>query len=90
MSESIQLPNELLSEIQDVKNELTENVIAIGRLNVQKRFYEKDLEMINAELESLYSKAETISKMEEDLQVKVVNQYGEGKLDFATGVYTKG
>ena len=36
MSEQIKLPEELLLEIQALKDELTENVIRIGRLNVQK------------------------------------------------------
>ena len=63
--------------------------IRIGRLNVQKSFYEKDLRMLNLELDSLYGQAEVISKKEDDLQVKVVGQYGNGKLDFESGIFTK-
>jgi hypothetical protein len=89
MSEQIKLPEELLLEIQALKDELTENVIRIGRLNVQKSFYEKDLKMLVAELDSLYDRAEIISGKEDALQDKVVNQYGSGKLDFESGVFTK-
>ena len=89
MSEQIKLPEDLLLEIQALKDELTENVIRIGRLNVQKSFYEKDLRMLNLELDSLYGQAEVISKKEDDLQVKVVGQYGHGQLDFESGIFTK-
>ena len=89
MSEQIKLPEDLLLEIQALKDELTENVIRIGRLNVQKSFYEKDLRMLNLELDSLYGQEEVISKKEDDLQVKVVGQYGNGKLDFESGIFTK-
>lgn len=85
----IKLPEELLLEIQSVKDELTENVVKIGRLNVQKAFYEKDLKMINLELDALYGQAEIISVKEDELQKKVVGQYGNGKLDFETGFFTK-
>jgi hypothetical protein len=89
MSEQIKLPEELLLEIQALKDELTENVVRIGRLNVQKSFYEKDLKMMNTELDSLYDMAEAISKKEHALEAKVVNEYGSGKLDFESGVFTK-
>jgi hypothetical protein len=82
------LPEDLLLEIQGLKDELTENVVRIGKLNVQKSFYEKDLKMIDSELNSLYEQAEILSKKEEDLQSKVVSLYGNGKLDFQTGIFT--
>jgi uncharacterized coiled-coil DUF342 family protein len=89
MNEQIKLPEELLLEIQALKDELTENVIRIGRLSVQRSFYEKDLKMLSAELDSLYDKAESISGREDDLQARVVNEYGNGKLDFESGIFTK-
>ena len=82
------LPEDLLLEIQGLKDELTENVVRIGKLNVQKASYEKDLNMINLELDALYGQAEVLSKKEEDLQAKVVSLYGNGKLDFQTGIFT--
>lgn len=82
------LPEDLLLEIQGLKDELTENVVRIGKLNVQKAFYEKDLNMINLELDALYGQAEVLSKKEEDLQAKVVSLYGNGNLDFQTGIFT--
>ena len=89
MSEQIKLPDELLTEIESVRNEITENVVLVGRLNVQKAFYQRDLKQIEAQLEAQYDKAEMLNQKEDELQKKVVSQYGNGKLDFATGIFTK-
>ena len=85
----IKLPDDLLLEIQSLKDSLTENVIKIGRLCVQKSFYEKDLEMLNLELKSLFDDAEMISKSEEEMEIKITTQYGAGRLDLASGVFLK-
>lgn len=89
MAEEIKLPEDLMLEIQKLRDELTQNVVRIGRLNVQASFYRKDLEIIEADLKTLYEMAERISFDEEKLQGKVVEQYGTGKLDFESGVFYK-
>lgn len=89
MSEEIKLPEELMLEIEGVRNEITENIVFIGRLNVQRAFYLKDLAEIEKQLEVQYDKADLLNRKEDELQKKVVSQYGNGKLDFATGVFTK-
>jgi hypothetical protein len=89
MAEEIKLPEDLMLEIQKLRDELTQNVVRIGRLNVQASFYRKDLEIIESDLKNLYELAEKISIDEEKLQVKVVQQYGTGKLDFESGIFYK-
>lgn len=89
MSEQIKLPEELLLEIENVRNQITENVVLIGRLNVQRAFYLKDLAEIEKQLQVQYDIAESMNAKEEELQRKVVSEFGNGKLDFATGVFTK-
>jgi hypothetical protein len=89
MEETIKLPEELVLEVQALKDELMDNVIKVGRLSVQKSFYEKDLEMINAQLDSLHDQAALIYQKEEELQKRVTSEYGNGKLDFESGVFTK-
>ena len=89
MAEQIKLPEELLMEIQKLRDELTSNVVRIGRLNVEAAFHRKDLEILESEINSLYDYAEDISLRESDLQKKVTDQYGNGKLDFETGLFTK-
>jgi hypothetical protein len=89
MAEEIKLPEDLMLEIQKLRDELTQNVVRIGRLNVQASFYRKDLEIIESDLKNLYELAEKISIDEEKLQGKVVQQYGTGKLDFESGIFYK-
>jgi hypothetical protein len=87
--EQVKLPEELLLEIQKVRDELAGNVVSIGRLNVQLSFLKKDVSSIEDELSRLYNKAEEISAKEAQIQDKVVSQYGVGKLNFETGMFTK-
>lgn len=89
MEETVKLPEELVLEVQALKDELMDNVIRVGRLSVQKSFYEKDLDMINGQLNELHDQAALIYQKEEDLQQRVISQYGNGKLDFETGIFTK-
>jgi hypothetical protein len=89
MAEQIKLPEELLMEIQKLRDELTANVVRIGRLNVEAAFHRKDLEILESEINSLYDYAEDISLRESDLQKRVTDQYGNGKLDFESGLFTK-
>jgi len=89
MAEQIKLPEELLMEIQKLRDELTSNVVRIGRLNVEAAFHRKDLEILESEINSLYNYAEDISLRESDLQKRVTDQYGNGKLDFESGMFTK-
>lgn len=89
MAEQIKLPEDLMLEIQQLRDELTQNVVRIGRLNVQASFYRKDLEIIENDLKVLYETSERISIDEEKLQAKVIEQYGTGKLDFETGIFYK-
>jgi hypothetical protein len=89
MSQEIKLPEELMKEIESVRNQVTENVVYIGRLNVQRSFFLKDVEEIEKQLQVEYDKAETLNGKENELQQKVVSQFGAGKLDFSTGIFTK-
>jgi hypothetical protein len=89
MAEQIKLPEDLILEIQKLRDELTQNVVRIGRLNVQASFYKKDLQIIEKDLELHYETAERISIDEERLQAKVIEKYGTGKLDFETGIFYK-
>jgi hypothetical protein len=89
MEDSIKLPEELLLELRDLKDELMDNVIKIGKLNVQKYFAEKDLSRINNQLNDLYDKAVSIYQKEEKLQNRLISEYGNGKVNFESGIFTK-
>jgi hypothetical protein len=87
--ENIKLPEELLLEIQKLRDELTQNVVHIGRMNVQISFYKKDITLLEDQLKVLYQEAEAISEKEQSLQDKVISEYGSGKLNFETGIFVK-
>ena len=89
MNEEIKLPEDLLLEIQSLKDSLTENVVKIGRLNVQKSFYERDFKMLNEELNALYEQSAIISKKEEEMEIRITTEYGAGRLDLSSGVFVK-
>jgi chaperonin cofactor prefoldin len=89
MSDQIKLPEDLLMEIQKLKDELTQNVVRIGRINVEIAFHKKDIEYLDKELSGLYDQAESIQIRETELQNRIIAEYGNGKLDFETGVFSK-
>jgi hypothetical protein len=87
--EQIKLPDELLLEIQSLRDELTENVVKIGRLSVQVHFYENELAKLKSELNSLHTQAEVLDKREQEIQERIARDYGNGQLEMSTGIYTK-
>ena len=89
MTEQIKLPEDLLMEIQKLKDELTQNVITIGRMNVELSFHKKDIDFLEKELSALYDQAENIQLRENELQNRIIEKYGNGKLDFESGIFTK-
>ena len=88
MSESIKIKEELFSEIEKLKNELTDNVIKIGRLKIEISLYEKDLHLMNLQLGNLCEEAEKIRIREIDLKKKLDEEYGPCEYDFESGTVT--
>jgi hypothetical protein len=89
MPEEIKVNEELFSEIEKLKNELTENVIKIGRLRIEISLYEKDLHLMNLQLENLCGDAEKIRSVEMDLKKKLDTEYGPCQYNFETGTVIK-
>ena len=89
MSEEIKISEELFSEIEKLKNELTENVIKIGRLKIEISLYEKDLHLMNLQLGNLCEEAEKIRIREIDLKKKLNEEYGPCEYNFETGTIIK-
>lgn len=89
MSEDIKINEELFNEIEQLKNELTENVIKIGRLRIEISLYEKDLHLMNLQLENLCGEAEKIRATEMELKKKLDEQYGPCEYNFEKGTIRK-
>jgi hypothetical protein len=85
MSEPIKVREEFFSEIEKLKNDLTDNVIKIGRLKIEISLYEKDLHLMNLQLGNLCEEAEKIRIREIDLKKKLDEEYGPCEYDFETG-----
>ena len=89
MAEEIKINEELFSEIEKLKTELTENVVKIGRLRIEISLYEKDLNLMNFQLENLCGDAEKIRATEMELKKKLDEQYGPCEYNFETGTVRK-
>lgn len=84
---NFKLSQEELDSIISLRNLAKENVEKIGKLNIQKYFLESELEFVKEQLSSLYTESMQLNEQEKSKIDEVVGKYGEGKLDFATGVY---
>jgi hypothetical protein len=88
MSEPIKLSQEELDSIKDLREKIRTNVEKIGRLNIKKHFTEVELKLIDLDLGSSFSETEELSREENKLVDGIVEKYGDGDLDFTTGIYT--
>jgi hypothetical protein len=89
MTEEIKINEELFLEIEKLKDELTENVIKIGRLRIEISLYEKDLHLMNLQLENLCGDAEKIRSVEIGLKKRLDEEYGPCEYNFETGTIRK-
>jgi len=89
MDNQIKLTPEELQIIQTLREQAKENVDKLGRMNIQKFFLEKELQFVQEQLASLYEETMQLNEQEKKTVDEIVNKYGEGKLDFASGLYTK-
>ena len=85
----VKITTEELDRINSLRREILENVEGIGRFNIRKHFLVKELEGIDAELFASLQKSEELDSKEKELIDEIIGKYGEGQLNFETGVYTK-
>ncbi len=83
----IKLSQEELDSIIQLRNSIRDNTTESGSLNIQKHFIQVELDVINSKLAEVYQKAEHLEAAEKQKIDEIVSKYGEGKLDFATGIY---
>jgi len=87
-SKNVKLTQEELDSIVSLRNLAKENIEKVGKINIQKHFLEKELEFVGEQLLSLYQETLQLNEQEKSKIDEIVGKYGEGKLDFATGIYT--
>jgi hypothetical protein len=88
MSEQIKFSEEELKSLLDLRERIRTNVESIGRLNIKRHFVQVELNQIIEELNQAYSTSEDLSMEENRVMQEVTGKYGEGDLDFNTGIYT--
>lgn len=87
-AKKVKLSQEELDSIVSLRNLAKENIEKVGKINIQKHFLEKELEFVGEQLLSLYQETLQLNEQEKSKIDEIVGKYGEGKLDFATGIYT--
>ena len=87
-TKSVKLTTDELDSILSLRNLVRENVEKVGKLNIQRHFLDKEVEFVNEQLGALYQESMQLGEKEKLKIDEIVAKYGEGKLDFATGIYT--
>lgn len=88
MENQVKLSEEELASVQELRESIRRNVEAAGKLNIRKHFIEDELKSINEELSKVYLESMELDSMEKAKIDEIVGKYGEGQLDFSTGIYT--
>jgi hypothetical protein len=88
MAEPIKISQEELDNILVLREKIRANVESIGRLNIKKHFIDLELKSVQEDLSHAYEESENLSMEEQRLVNETVAKYGDGDLDFATGLYS--
>ena len=88
MSDQIKISQEELNSLLDLRERIRTNVESIGRLNIKRHFTQLELNQTVEDLDVAYSVSEDLSMEENRLVQEITAKYGEGDLDFNTGVYS--
>lgn len=88
MAEPIKISQEELDNILILREKIRSNVESIGRLNIKKHFIDLELKSVQEDLSHAYEESENLSMEEQRLVNETVEKYGDGDLDFGTGLYS--
>ena len=88
MPDQIKISQEELNSLLDLRERIRTNVESIGRLNIKRHFTQLELNQTVEDLDVAYSVSEDLSMEENRVVKEITAKYGEGDLDFNTGVYS--
>ena len=88
MSDQVKISQEELNSLLDLRERIRTNVESIGRLNIKRHFTQLELNQTVEDLDVAYSVSEDLSMEENRVVQEITAKYGEGDLDFNTGVYS--
>jgi len=88
MTDQIKISQEELNSLLDLRERIRTNVESIGRLNIKRHFTQLELNQTVEDLNVAYSNSEDLSMEESRVVQEITAKYGEGDLDFNTGLYS--
>ena len=88
MTDQTKISQEELNSLLDLRERIRTNVESIGRLNIKRHFTQLELNQTVEDLNVAYSNSEDLSMEESRVVQEITAKYGEGDLDFNTGLYT--
>ena len=88
MTDQIKITEEELNSIVNLRERILRNIESIGKMNIKKHFTELDLNEVNSTLSQAYEESENLSMEENRITQEITQKYGEGELDFNTGIYS--
>jgi hypothetical protein len=88
MADQIKFTDEEMKSLLDLRERIRANVESIGRLNIRRHFTQLELNQIIGDLDQSYAVSEDLSMEENRVMQEITGKYGEGDLDFNTGIYT--
>jgi len=88
MSNQIKITEEELKQVLELREKIRVNVETLGRLSVKRHFVNLELNEIDSEIGQTHLITEDLSAEENRVIREISQKYGEGSLDFQTGIYT--
>ena len=88
MTDQIKISQEELNSLLDLRERIRTNVESIGRLNIKRHFTQLELNQTVEDLNVAYLNSEDLSMEEGRVVQEITAKYGEGDLDFNTGLYS--
>jgi len=82
------LTSEEIQEIKQLRDDLLDNIINLGKLELQIQNTKKILESLNQSKEELIIRSESLSNIEDSIHSKLKEKYGEGTINLETGEIT--
>jgi hypothetical protein len=87
--ESLKLPENILLEIQDLQTRISKSLLEVGQITLIISKMESEIKVAEQEKNKKVLEAENLEDEQRRLSDRIVSEYGEGKLDLSSGIYTR-
>lgn len=87
--ESLKLPENILLEIQDLQTRISKSLLEVGQITLIISKMESEIKVAEQEKNKKVLEAENLEDEQRRLSDRIVSEYGGGKLDLSSGIYTR-